>query len=110
MCGTECSHVPALQYRAHPERYPDASLGNYLKGAEGLSEGEILMDMHQMVCVGSYGGVTSVVSPFIHEFRTLNIAGLGRLARCSACTAHCGHARIHAAAALGTTMHVHSMQ
>lgn len=57
------------QYRKHPEDYPDASLGKYLEGAKakGLTEAEILMDMHQAVCVGAYGGVTSVVGALPHQ-------------------------------------------
>ena len=60
----------AAQYRANPEKYPDASLGKYLEGAKqkGLTEAEIVMDMHQAVCVGAFGGVTSVVSALCPRF------------------------------------------
>ena len=61
-----------VQYRARPHKYPNAGLGKYLAGAEKLymPEEDILMDMHQMICVGAYGGVTSSVS------QTLNISDL----------------------------------
>ncbi|EIE18644.1 cytochrome P450 [Coccomyxa subellipsoidea C-169] len=49
------------EYRAHPKRFPGAGLGKYLELAEKLHmpDEEILLDMHQMICVGAYGGVTS---------------------------------------------------
>ncbi|CAL8464293.1 g3828 [Coccomyxa elongata] len=49
------------QYRARPHKYPWAGLGRYLAAAEKLKmpDEDILMDMHQMICVGAYGGVTS---------------------------------------------------
>ena len=58
--------VIALQFRANPGKYPDAGLTTYLPEAEklGLADEDIIMDMHQMVCVGAYGGVTSAVCPF----------------------------------------------
>lgn len=54
----------SVQYRARPHKYPWAGLGRYLAAAEKLRmpEEDILMDMHQMICVGAYGGVTSAVS------------------------------------------------
>ena len=57
--------VPSfVQYRAKPHKYPWAGLGKYLAIAEELNmaEEDILLDMHQMICVGAYGGVTSAVS------------------------------------------------
>lgn len=54
-----------MQFRANPGKYPDAGLTTYLPEAKklGLADEDILMDMHQMVCVGAYGGVTSAVCP-----------------------------------------------
>lgn len=59
--------IVCVQYRARPHKYPNAGLGKYLERAEKLymPEEDILMDMHQMICVGAYGGVTSSVSQIL---------------------------------------------
>ncbi len=100
-----CVFALPLQYRAHPKRFPGAGLGKYLELAEKLHmpDEDILLDMHQMICVGAYGGVTSSVCPLNNPppLRCpLALAGGRQIEK----TEHCAHILI------GSCLHFQSMK